>query len=119
MYQWYKLHSWYYRRDSRSDWFEGVLEAVRLLVAVPSSLTRTGEREREREREREKFLISCPINTSMCNTPDNITSLILLRSIRNTQMGTTKTMAVAQGRTPTVYTREREGGRERERGKQF
>ena len=42
-----------YCSDLRSDWFEGVFEAVGLLVAVPSGLTRTGEGgERERERGR-------------------------------------------------------------------
>ena len=33
----------------RSDWFEGMLETVRLMVAMPSWLTGSGERERERE----------------------------------------------------------------------
>ena len=46
-----------YCSDLRSDWFEGVLEAVGLLVAVPPRLTRTGERERERERGRRLSVI--------------------------------------------------------------
>ena len=44
--------------DLRSDWFEGVLEAVGLLVTVPPGLTRTGEREREREREEGDYQLS-------------------------------------------------------------
>ena len=47
-----------YCSDLRSDWFEGVLEAVGLLVAVPPRLTRTGEREREREEGDYQFVTS-------------------------------------------------------------
>ena len=66
-----------YCSDLRSDWFEGVLEAVGLLVAVPPRLTRTGEREREE-------IISLSHQLALC-TPDNIINFVMLH--RNTHMG--------------------------------
>ena len=71
-----------YCSDLRSDWFEGVLEAVGLLVAVPPRLTRTGEREREREREEGDYQLSHQLE--LC-TPDNIINFVTLH--RKTHMG--------------------------------